>query len=338
VIGIASWTNAEEIGVFFGQHAVPVFSLVLAGLFAAGIGLRRVPYQLESRVLHFAPASGQHIQNPTILSTLRDRLTRPFAQLACRLSPDGHLDLYFLVSIFVLAATVTSFLVLALEIGQQDWLVRFDHSLSASLHEHSTANAVWIFQLVSGFGDASTLSSISLLSLIVLVVIRYLRLFFLWIISLPGAGILNQLLKYIFHRQRPQLPNPWIPESGWSFPSGHAMCSLVIYGLLTYTICFLTTSRTLRLSFGLITIGLVIAIGFSRLYLGAHYFSDVMAGYLAATFWLVACITGNRAASCLNTAGRSENRPGRTLKSALRIRHARKADRIGATANRTIVR
>jgi membrane-associated phospholipid phosphatase len=125
-------------------------------------------------------------------------------------------------------------------------------------------------------------------------------------ITLPGAGILNQFLKNTLQRQRPQLPNPWIAESGWSFPSGHAMCSLVIYGLLAYSICFLPTSRTFRLTFGLFTILLVIAIGFSRLYLGAHYFSDVMAGYLAAVFWLVLCITGNQAARCLSTVGRNE--------------------------------
>jgi membrane-associated phospholipid phosphatase len=195
--------------------------------------------------------------------------------------------------------------VLALEIGQQDWLVRFDQALSASLHEHSTVNVVCIFQLVSVFGDPSTLGFISLLFVIALGVNRYWQLFFLWTITLPGSGILNHFLKNTLQRQRPQLPNPWIAEAGWSFPSGHAMC-LVIYGLLAYSICFLPTGRTVRLSFGLLTIFLVIAIGFSRLYLGAHYFSDVIAGYLAATFWLVLCITGNQAARRLSTVGRSE--------------------------------
>jgi membrane-associated phospholipid phosphatase len=335
VLEIASWINPEEAGTFFGQHAILVFSLVLAGILATSISLSCLLYQLTcSRICYLAPADGRQFQPSAISSKFRDRLLYPFVQVVYRLSTDGHRRLFFAISLFVLTVTGVSFLLLALEVGRQDWIIRFDYSLCTSLHEHSTANAVWIFQLASSFGDASTLASISLFSLIVLVVIGYWRLFFLWIISLTGAGILNQFLKYIFHRHRPQLPNPWIPESGWSFPSGHAMCSLVIYGLSTYTICFLTTSRTLRLSFGLITIGLVTAIGFSRLYLGAHYFSDVMAGYLAATFWLVACMTGNRATSCLNTAGKSENRPDRTLKRALSIRQARKTDTNGATASR----
>jgi membrane-associated phospholipid phosphatase len=306
VLELASWINAEEAGAFFGQHAILVFSLVLAGLSAASISLWCLVNRLESRVWHFTPADGQHLQDSAILSTFRERFIRHLAQVVYRLPPDGHLRLYLSVSLLVLTVTGGSFLALTFQIGQQDWLVRFDHSLSASLHEHSTVNAVLIFQLVSVFGDASTLTSISLLFIIVLLVAQYWRLFFLWTISLPGAGILNQFLKNTFQRQRPQLPNPWINESGWSFPSGHAMCSLVIYGLLAYSICFLPTSRALRVSFGLLTISLVTAIGFSRLYLGAHYFSDVMAGYLAATFWLVLCIMGNQAARCLSTVGRSE--------------------------------
>src|SRR6478736_5888861 len=145
------------------------------------------------------------------------------SQLVDRESPAGHLVLFFTVSLISLAVTGAGFLVFALEIGQQDWLVRFDHALSASLHEHSAVNAVWIFQLVSGFGDPSTLATISLFFLIAMVVAGHWRLFFLWTITLPGAGILNQVLKNALQRPRPQLPNPWITESGWSFPSGHAM-------------------------------------------------------------------------------------------------------------------
>jgi membrane-associated phospholipid phosphatase len=306
VLEIASWINAEQAGAFFGQHAIFVFSLVLAGLFAASISLWCLLDQLKSRVWPFAPADGQLVQDSAIVSTFRDHFLRFFAEVAYRLSPEGHPGRYFTISLLVLTVTGASFLLLGLKIRQQDWLVRFDHSFSASLHEHSTVNAVWIFRLVSGFGDGSTLASISLFFLVVLAVTRNWRLFFLWTITLPGAGILNQFLKNTLQRQRPQLLHPWIAESGWSFPSGHAMCSLVIYGLLAYSICFLPISRTLRLPFGFLTILLVIAIGFSRLYLGAHYLSDVMAGYLAATFWLVLCITVDQALRCLSMVGRSE--------------------------------
>jgi hypothetical protein len=192
VLEIASWISAQTAGTFLGQHAILVFSLVLASLFAACLSLRCLLYKPESRVWPFALADIHYLQNPAILSTSRDRFPGVFARVVYRLSLDGHLGAFSTFSLFVLTVTGAGFLVLALEIGQQDWLVRFDHSLCASLYEHSTVNAVRIFQLVSLFGDAWTLASISVLLAIALVVTRCWRLLFLWTISLPGTGILNQ--------------------------------------------------------------------------------------------------------------------------------------------------
>ena len=71
------------------------------------------------------------------------------------------------------------------------------------------------------------------------------------------------------------------------------MGSLVVYGMLAYSIGLMVTSRALRVCIVFVAISLVIAIGFSRIYLGVHYLSDVIAGYLAASFWLALCISGN---------------------------------------------
>ncbi|MFN2572081.1 MAG: phosphatase PAP2 family protein, partial [Gemmatimonadales bacterium] len=82
-------------------------------------------------------------------------------------------------------------------------------------------------------------------------------------------------------------------HSTWSFPSGHAMGSLVGYGMLAYVLV-LFGPRTPR--FRAVTITgtavLITAIGASRLYLGVHYFSDVMGGYAAGLLWLSACVCG----------------------------------------------
>ena len=178
MLEIATWINAEEAGAFFGQHAILVFVLVLAALFATGICLRCLLAQLESRVSHFAPADDQRVRDSANLGTFRDRFFHPFANVEYGPSLDDHLGLYLTISLFVLTVTSGSFLVLALAIGQQDWLVRFDHSLAASLYEHSTVNAVRLFQLVSVFGDASTLAYTSAIFVIALVIIRDWRLLF----------------------------------------------------------------------------------------------------------------------------------------------------------------
>lgn len=109
-------------------------------------------------------------------------------------------------------------------------------------------------------------------------------------IAITGAGAvgLNVLLKELFARARPQLWERAVEVKFYSFPSGHAMISMVVYGLLGY---FLAARfpRQRWLIYGL-TVVLIAGIGLSRLYLGVHWPTDVIAGYFAGFVWLLACI------------------------------------------------
>src|SRR5205823_14113617 len=79
----------------------------------------------------------------------------------------------------------------------------------------------------------------------------------------------------------------------WSFPSGHAMGSLIGYGMLAYVLVVLRFHRrSTQISVLLGAALLIMAVGVSRLYLGVHYFSDVVGGYAAGLLWLAACISG----------------------------------------------
>ena len=117
-------------------------------------------------------------------------------------------------------------------------------------------------------------------------------LLFGWVAALAGGALLDVALKLIFRRPRPTWDMPFLAEEGWSFPSGHAMGSLVAYGMLAYLLVLHPKSKGARLAILAITALLVLAIGFTRLYLGVHYFSDVIAGYAAGTVWLAVCISG----------------------------------------------
>lgn len=104
-----------------------------------------------------------------------------------------------------------------------------------------------------------------------------------WLVAVfLSAELLLQALKYSFHRHRPE---PFFgiaaPES-YSFPSGHALMSTVFYVLLA---SLLTRNPVIRGA----AIGVAILIGISRIYLGVHYPTDVLAGYAAAVFWLSGC-------------------------------------------------
>ncbi len=109
-------------------------------------------------------------------------------------------------------------------------------------------------------------------------------------IALAGGGAigLNLLLKKLFARARPQLWERVVDVRFYSFPSGHAMISMVIYGLLGYFLgSRFPKQRWLIYS---LTVVLVAVIGLSRLYLGVHWPTDVIAGYTAGLVWLITCI------------------------------------------------
>jgi membrane-associated phospholipid phosphatase len=103
-----------------------------------------------------------------------------------------------------------------------------------------------------------------------------------------GGLILNQGLKLIFVKPRPQLWTPLVVEHSYSFPSGHALGSLVLYGFLAV----LLADRYPRYRWGIYSgASLIIsAIGLSRLFLGVHYPTDIIAGYAVGCLWLTTCV------------------------------------------------
>lgn len=104
-------------------------------------------------------------------------------------------------------------------------------------------------------------------------------------VNLFGIVFLNQTFKLILKRLRPLSIN-LITETGYSFPSGHAMVSLSLYGFLTYLFLQQQKKKSTKIMTLIISSCLIFLISFSRIYLGVHYFSDVLAGLLFSTFYL----------------------------------------------------
>jgi len=105
--------------------------------------------------------------------------------------------------------------------------------------------------------------------------------------------LLDLSLKHAFHRTRPTAFFGALPHS-YSFPSGHALFSFCFYGVLAGLSAGRTRSQPARILIWTLAAVLVTAIGLSRIYLGVHYPSDVIAGYLAATLWVTALISLDR--------------------------------------------
>lgn len=173
-------------------------------------------------------------------------------------------------------------------------LLLFDHVVTNVVRFNISDKMTMIMRTVSDVGSPLT---ILVISLAVMAYTWFARRHVWDTVLVPvvllGSIILNNALKFLFHRERPGLPH-LVEVSGLSFPSGHAMVSFSFYGLLAYLAWVNMTGRVSKLMATVLLILLILTIGASRIYLGVHYPSDVLAGFAAGSFWLVACILGLR--------------------------------------------
>ncbi len=139
----------------------------------------------------------------------------------------------------------------------------------------------------SYIGSGSFINIIVVLGAIVLYfVLHYRSEILLFILVLMGSHYIFRFLKEIFHRARPDL-HRLIEIGGYSFPSGHAMNAMTVYGILSFLLWrHIPTSRGRKLLILFSTI-MILTIGFSRIYLGVHYPSDVLGGFFVGAFWLM---------------------------------------------------
>ena len=109
-----------------------------------------------------------------------------------------------------------------------------------------------------------------------------IKIFYL---TLGGVGF-NTILKILIHRDRPNV-NRMIEESGYSFPSGHSLVSSLVYGYLIYKLNIIIKNKFIKCVVIGIIICIILSIGISRIYLGVHYFSDVLCGFLEGVIILL---------------------------------------------------
>lgn len=112
-----------------------------------------------------------------------------------------------------------------------------------------------------------------------------------WFITfdLVGCTVINQTIKHIVRRPRPNVVR-LVSESGYSFPSGHSMISVAFYGLVIYLVYKNINNKYLKWALISLLSLLILTIGFSRIYVGVHYFTDVVGGFFLALAYLIVYI------------------------------------------------
>ena len=121
--------------------------------------------------------------------------------------------------------------------------------------------------------------------------LRRQRRLAVWVlVAALGSGVIDTVLKDLVRRARPALPHPVAEASGYSFPSGHALGTMVMFGVALLLVLPLLRRRAARVSAWVVAVVAVALVGFSRVALGVHYVSDVLAGWLVGLGWLTVTV------------------------------------------------
>lgn len=218
--------------------------------------------------------------------------SRILESVARRLGRGEYLGFHLTVGLAISLTALAVFTWLTQAVVHHSSLTYFDMSLLEWLHAHSSGVATDIFLTITAFGSPLAITTIGLVMAVVLARRRAWVLFAVWLMALVGAGVLDKVLKQAVGRPRPRYAYA-LHTYGFGFPSGHAIASLITYGMVAHVLITLWIDRPIaRRAVVLVAACLVLLIGVSRLYLGVHYLTDVIAGYAAGAVWLSACITG----------------------------------------------
>lgn len=211
--------------------------------------------------------------------------------IGARLSPGGYLGLHLTFGLVLSLIAIATFAFVAVNTFSRATMVRADRLATLMVREELGVNSVGLWKSVAFLGNGSTVAVIALGIIIVLALQRKKPLMIGWIAAVVGAWVLETGLKMVFRRTRPEDALIDLPSS-YSFPSGHALVSLVTYGMLAYLVWQAVKNGRARAVLVAAFVLVIVCIGFSRIYLGVHYFSDVMGGYAAGVTWLAAVVSG----------------------------------------------
>ena len=206
-----------------------------------------------------------------------------------------RLSFALLIGLLTAAAALVLFTWLGREILEGEVLA-FDERLRALVHDLASPRLTTLMRAASLYGGPGVLVPAGLVAAVAFVVQGWRRGALLVVVTLAGAGLLNWLLKFSFARVRPasffDYPLPGSP----SFPSGHALYAASVFGGLAVLLTARIRNRLLQLAIWVVAISFILLVGLSRVYLGVHYPSDVLAGYAIGVIWVTAVAFGDRLA------------------------------------------
>ena len=315
VAGAAIWAAAFcAIGYFFGHHPGAFYHQLVRATLVTGLGL--------GALMTIVVAGGWLVEDADaawrVEGTLWHRLLmsppvrwlarhspRAQAILFRRFSPADYLGLNLTLGLGLSFVLLLLFVAIAQGVLSSDAIARFDLELARALREEAAPGALAFWSAVSRLGTLPATAGLGLAAAL-LFARKHGRLPLIGCVAaLAGGELLSVALKHAVHR-----------DAALTFPSGHVVGAVVGYGMIAYFAVLSAASRLTRVLALVAATAIVLAIGFSRLYLGVHVFSDVIGGLAAGAVWLTACLTGlevarrKAAADRIGAAARREEKVG----------------------------
>lgn len=182
----------------------------------------------------------------------------------------------------IVATCAIVFLVL-LEDVLEGGLIKLDEAAYMLIVEHLRTD--WLTPIMESISALATPVTLLVLLLLIVAFAPGRRPGACCALNLALVVVLNQVLKLLVQRPRPE-GFRLAAETGFSFPSGHSMAAMAFFGLLIWMVWHYERDRAVRIGCSVALAALIVAVGVSRIYLGVHYASDVVAGFCVSLAWL----------------------------------------------------
>ena len=165
-----------------------------------------------------------------------------------------------------------------------------DRGIALWFHAHLSPTLVSVLRGITEFGSSGWIALVLSVAVVFFVFKRWWPSLATLVIAVPGGMLLNELVKVLVQRERPFHEGWFVDWSGYSFASGHAIGATLLYGQIALFLLPLIKSRRMRILLFSAASFVIALVGFTRIALGAHYLTDVLAGMFFGMMWLTLCL------------------------------------------------
>lgn len=207
-----------------------------------------------------------------------------FKIISDRLSLRDFLGFPLTMIICIIISGIATFNELAEQIEESDWMLTLDAKIATSAFN---VRSEWLAQFFYYFTKLGSFPYVVALCVVVIAIAIFLKKYIYIVaivVTMLGTGATIQIGKNYFHRIRP-VEVSFYTEHSYSFPSGHSMAAVAFYGMIFYLIIRNDLAHRKFWFYGGIVF--ILLMGFSRIYLGVHFLTDVLAGYVLGLLWLL---------------------------------------------------